>query len=157
MTTPLPPKVSVGLHKMIIAVTPVHLRVIHTPGNSGDRDVVIIVIMREVLDELLLSRRRLVHGRHILMMIVVPWPNHPIIDMFRHVAVIAECGGLLVAEVVGDPEHVAAVRVKEFATGFGEALQGVVKGGGIFQLRRDLWSEGWKGYYLLEWSGGPWW
>jgi len=123
MARPLPPIVAMGLHEMIVAIAPVRLQVIHAPGDSGDRDVVIIVIIREVLDEPLFSRRRLVNGRHILMMIVHPWPEHPIVDVVCHVSVIAEAGGVLVAEIMGDPKHVAAVRVKELAIGHGEAFQ----------------------------------
>lgn len=145
MTKPMSKMAAMGLHQMIVAITPVYRGVIHAPGDGVNRDVEIIVIMREVLDELLFSRRRLVHGRHILMMIVPPWPNLPIVDLFRLVTLIAERGGVLVAEIMGDPKHVAAVRVKEFAIGLGEAFQGVVKGGVNLQLRWDLRMPGWKG------------
>lgn len=145
MTIPMSPMVAMGLHQMIVAIAPVHRGVIHAPGDSGDRDVEIIVIMREVLDELFFPWRRLVYGRHVLMMIVPPWPNLPIVDLFRHVTLIAERGGVLVAEIMCDPKHVAAMRVQNFAIGLREAFQGVVKGGVSFQLRWDLRMPGWKG------------
>lgn len=131
-----------GLHQMIVAIAPVRLRVIHAPRDSGDCDVEVVVVMREVFDELLFPWWRLLHGRHILVMIVLPWPKLPIVDVFRHIALVAECGGVLVAEIMGDPEHVAAVRVEELTVGLGEAFQGVVKDGVRSQLRWDLRMPG---------------